>query len=245
MLSPLLPSLLACIDHTTLNATDSDASVAAFCRKALSLHTPQAPHVAAVCVYPRFVAVAKQALAGSPIRVAAVAGAFPHGQLPLHLKVDEVTYAVSQGADEIDIVINRGALLAGDDRQVSDEITAMRQACQARTLKVIVETCDLPTPSLIRHATELAINAGADFVKTSTGKGAAGATAEGAAAMLAAIADHRSATGRTVGFKAAGAIRTPEQALLFAQQASDIMGPSYIHPLTFRIGASSLTPSLL
>ncbi len=224
--------LFACIDHTTLNATDSDASVEAFCREIL--HSPL--KVAAVCVYPRFVAVAR--------RVASVAGAFPHGQLPLHLKVEEVKYAVAQGADEVDIVVSRGALLCGEDNLVRDEVAAMKEACGTRHLKAILETGELTTTDLVKRAAALAIAGGADFIKTSTGKIATGATPEAAEAMLTAIAEHRRMTGRTVGFKAAGGIRTPDQAMGYARMAQRIMGDGYLHPSTFRIGASSLTAAL-
>ena len=247
--SQLTAKVFSCIDHTTLNATDSDASVEAFCRKALELQTTnyklQTIHVAAVCVYPRFVGVAKRTLEGSPVRVASVAGAFPHGQLPLHLKVEEVRYAVGEGADEVDIVLSRGALLSGEDTRVRDEVAAMKQACGRSHLKVILETGELPTTDLIKRAADLAIAGGADFIKTSTGKIAVGATPESAEAMLATVADHRQKTGRTVGFKAAGGIRTPAEALRYARLAQQTMGDHYLHPATFRIGASSLTEALL
>ena len=232
--------VFACIDHTTLNATDSEASVEAFCREIL--HSPL--KVAAVCVYPRFVAVARRVLDGSGIRVASVAGAFPHGQMPLQLKVEEVKYAVGQGADEVDIVISRGALLSGEDNLVRDEVAAMKEACGTRHLKAILETGELTTTDLIKRAAALAIAGGADFIKTSTGKIATGATPEAAEAMLTAIAEHRRMTGRTVGFKAAGGIRTPDQAMGYARMAQRIMGDGYLHPSTFRIGASSLTAAL-
>lgn len=248
----MLRRVFSCIDNTTLNATDNEGNVEAFCRKTLEMTLPSSSArpgvgveaVAAVCVYPRFVATAQRLLAGSGIRVAAVAGAFPHGQLPLHLKVEEVRYAVSQGADEVDIVVNRGALLAGEYNHVRDEVAAMKEACGSSHLKVILETGELPSPTLIAQASELAIAGGADFIKTSTGKIAVGATSEAAETMLNVIADYRRKTGRTIGFKAAGGIATPDQALQYAQLAQRILGDPYLNKNTFRIGASRLTDNL-
>ena len=234
----LAKQVFSCIDNTTLNATDNEAQVEAFCR-----HTLEMGHVAAVCVYPRFVACAQHVLAGSGIKVASVAGAFPHGQLPLDLKVDEVKYAVEQGADEVDIVINRGLLLAGEDNAVIDEVSAMKQACSGRTLKVILETGEL-APTLIQRASELAIDGGADFIKTSTGKIAAGATLEAAEIMLNVIKKKVKFCKKTVGFKAAGGIREPEEALAYAVLAKKILGDDYINNQTFRVGASRLTDRL-
>ena len=240
----LLQKLFTCIDHTTLTSVDNEASVEEFCRGALALGLPDGDHVAAVCVYPRFVAVAARTLRGSGIGVASVAGAFPHGQLPIGLKEEEVSRAVADGADEVDIVINRGLLLEGKDDEALSEVRAMRNCCKGKLLKVIVETCDLPSPTLLSKATRIAIDGGADFVKTSTGKGAAGATLEAAEVMLQEVHLHWQQTGRTVGFKAAGGIRTPDEATAFARLAMFIMGDGYIHPSTFRIGASRLTESL-
>lgn len=233
--------VFSCIDNTTLNATDTDASVEAFCRHTLAFAPLQ---VAAVCVYPRFVAAAKHALQGSGIRVASVAGAFPHGQLPLELKVEEVKYAIGQGADEIDMVLSRGVLLAGDDDTVVREVQAMKEACQGRTLKVILETCELPSPTLVAHASQLAIDGGADFIKTSTGKGTAGATPQAAETMLYVIAENVKKSGKKVGFKAAGGISTPEEALVYANLAKKILGEDFVKNQIFRIGASRLTDRL-
>lgn len=234
----LAKRVLSCIDNTTLNATDNKAQVEAFCR-----HTLQMGHVAAVCVYPRFVACAKRVLDGSGIKVASVAGAFPHGQLPIGLKTEEVRYAVEQGADEVDIVINRGLLLAGEDKAVCDEVAAMKQACNGRTLKVILETGEL-SPTLIRRAAELAIKGGADFIKTSTGKIATGATLEAAEIMLNVIKEKVNFCKKQVGFKAAGGVREPEEALAYAELAKKILGDNYINNQTFRVGASRLTDKL-
>ena len=230
--------VFSCIDNTTLNATDNEAQVEAFCR-----HTFEMGHVAAVCVYPRFVACAKRVLEGSNIRVASVAGAFPHGQLPIELKVVEVKYVVEQGADEVDVVISRGLLLAAEDNVVRDEVAAMKQACNGRTLKVILETGEL-SPTLIRRASELAIDGGADFIKTSTGKITTGATLEAAEIMLNVIKEKVKISKNKVGFKAAGGIREPEDALAYAELAKKILGADYINNQTFRVGASRLTDRL-
>ena len=236
--------VFSCIDNTTLHATDSDASVEAFCRHTLELR-PEGHLVAAVCVYPRFVSVARRVLAGSGIRVASVAGAFPPGQLPLELKVAEVQYAVAQGADEVDIVLSRGPLLEGDSDGVLREVQAMKQACQGRTLKVILETCELPPPTRVAQASQLAIDGGADFIKTSTGKGAAGATLEAAETMLRVVAENVKKSSKKVGFKAAGGISEPAEALDYALLAKKIMGDDYVNSQTFRIGASRLTDRLV
>ena len=232
--------VFSCIDNTTLNATDSDASVAAFCRRTVELGKPS---VAAVCVYPRFVATAKSVLAGSGIKVASVAGAFPHGQLPIELKVAEVKYAIASGADEIDMVLSRGSMLAGDYDTVRNEVAAMKEACSGRTLKVILETGEL-SPTLIVKASQLTIDGGADFIKTSTGKIAVGATLETAELMLNVVKEKVKFNKKSIGFKAAGGIRTPEEALAYAEMAKKIVGDNYINNQTFRIGASRLTESL-
>lgn len=240
----LLQQVFSCIDNTTLTATDTDASVEAFCRHTLALRDAAYGPVAAVCVYPRFVAAARKVLEGSGIRVASVAGAFPHGQLPLELKVAEVKYAVGQGADEVDMVLSRGLVLEGDADGVVREVQAMKQACQGRTLKVILETCELPSPTLVAQASQLAIDGGADFIKTSTGKGASGATLEAAETMLDVIMQNVKKTSKKVGFKAAGGISTPEEALQYASLVKKIVGDDYIINQTFRIGASRLTDRL-
>ena len=241
----LAKRVFTCIDNTTLNATDNEQSVEDFCRRTLQMAVG-GEHVAAVCVYPSLVAVAARALRGSDISVASVAGAFPHGQLPLALKVEEVKRAVGDGADEVDIVLNRGLLLAGRYDEVRHEVAQMKEACRGggARLKVILETGELPTAELVGKASMLAMEGGADFIKTSTGKGAVGATPEAAEAMLRAIANYVKICKKTVGFKAAGGIREPSEALEYAMIAKKIMGDEYINRQTFRIGASRLTESL-
>ena len=262
----LAKRVFSCIDNTTLNATDSEALVEAFCRHTLdlslqwkeesgdhsdsgsslsTLHFPLSTcKVAAVCVYPRFVRCAKRVLDGSGIKVASVAGAFPHGQLPIELKVREVEYAVEEGAEEVDVVLSRGLMLEGCDDEVRSEVEQMKRACQGRTLKVILETGELKETSVIARASRLAIEGGADFIKTSTGKISVGATLEAADVMLQVLSDHVKKTKKTVGFKAAGGIRKPEEALAYAHLAQKIMGDEFVKNQTFRIGASSLTDSL-
>lgn len=231
--------VFSCIDNTTLNGTDNEEHVASFCR-----HTLELGKVAAVCVYPRFVKVTRNILRSSDIKVASVAGAFPHGQLPIHLKVEEVKYAVGEGADEIDMVLSRGALLAGEGNRVRDEVAVMKEACQGKTLKVILETGELPSPTLIEKASQLAIDGGADFIKTSTGKIGVGATLEAAETMLSVIAQNVKKSVKKVGFKAAGGISTPEEAMAYAELAKKILGDDYVNNQTFRIGASRLTDRL-
>lgn len=232
--------VFSCIDNTTLNGTDSLQSVEEFCRHTLEL-TINGSTVAAVCVYPCFVSVVKRKLEGSGIKVASVAGAFPHGQLPIALKVGEVRYAVGEGADEVDIVLSRGALLSGEYNFVREEVAAMKEACQGHILKVILETGELLSPTLINMASQLAIDGGADFIKTSTGKIGVGATLEAAEVMLKCIAENVKINKKTVGFKAAGGISSPEEALAYAELAKKILGDDFIKNQTFRIGASRLT----
>ena len=241
-----LKLILSCIDNTTLEGADTREKVKSLCERSIAMQDPQKGigHVAAVCVYPVFVRQAKELLSGSGIRVASVAGAFPAGQSPIHVKVAEVEYAVAEGADEIDMVISRGALLEGDYDRVRSEVAAIKQACGEAHLKAILETGELQSEENIRRASELAIEGGADFIKTSTGKIAISATPEAAEVMLKVIADHYQKTGKLVGFKAAGGISTPEQALQYLELAKRYMGKEYVNSQFFRIGASRLTNKL-
>lgn len=235
--------VFSCIDNTTLNATDNDVSVEAFCRRTMEM-VAGGERVAAVCVYPRFVRTAVRVLRGSGIRVAMVAGGFPHGQIDIGLKTEEVRRGYGEGADEFDMVLSRGELLVGHYDTVRDEVATMKRACGDRTLKVILETGELVSQENIRRAAMLAMEGGADFIKTSTGKSGIGATPEAARVMLEAIADYVKICKKTVGFKAAGGIRKPEEALAYAETAKKIMGDNYINNQTFRIGASSLTEAV-
>jgi len=244
----LLRLAMSMVDLTTLEGKDSPGKVQALCRKAKqpSPEFPDLPHCAAVCVYPSLVPVAKEALGeGSPIHIAAVATAFPSGQLPLPLRLEEVRTTVAAGADEIDMVISRGRFLEGDYRYVYDEIVATKEACGDAHLKVILETGELETLDHVAMASRLAIAAGADFIKTSTGKVQPAATMDVSLVMLDAIAEHFDATGRVVGMKPAGGIRTAKQALHYLVMVSETLGSHWLHPDRFRFGASSLLNDLL
>lgn len=241
-----LRQVFSCIDNTTLEGCDTKEKVSALCHRSLALQDSSlgiAP-VAAICVYPVFVRQVRRELEGSGIKVASVAGAFPSGQSPLFIKLQEIKYAIDEGADEIDMVISRGAFLEGDEQRVFDEVAAIRQLVDGKTLKVILETGELQTRDNIVRVSQLAIDAGADFIKTSTGKIAVSATLEAADAMLQTIKNHFEKTNKMVGFKAAGGISTPEEVLKYYQLYKDIIGEEYVNKQYFRIGASRLTERL-
>jgi deoxyribose-phosphate aldolase len=242
-----LKLVLSMIDLTTLEGQDTPGKVRQLCQKAIHLHEacPGLPQVAAVCVYPNMVAVAKQALAGHDIRVASVATAFPSGMSSREVKLEDTRQAVADGADEIDMVISRGAFLAGDDRYVFDEIIAVRQACGSAHLKVILETGELGTLDRVRRASVLAMHAGADFIKTSTGKIQPAATMPVTLVMLQAIRDYYRATGRQVGMKPAGGISTAKLALHYLVMLKETLGNAWMTPEWFRFGASSLANDVL
>lgn len=234
---------LSMIDHTTLEGMDTPGKVRQLCAKALQPDAgqPDLPHVAAVCVYPTMVSVAAKALKGSGVKVASVATAFPSGMTDLNTRLEEVRYAVEAGADEIDMVISRGKYLGGEYAAVSDEIAAIKEACGAAHLKVILEAGELGSLDNVRHASDLAMHAGADFIKTSTGKISGAATLENVTVMMQAIADYVQETGRMVGMKPAGGIRTSKLALHYLVAVKEILGPDWLTPEWFRFGASSLT----
>lgn len=240
--------IFTCIDNTTLNGSDSPKTVSEFCRNTSLLSVPGngiRQHVASVCVYPSFVGIAKKQLASTTIRVASVAGGFPAGQTSQHVKTEEIRYVVEEGADEVDFVINRGRFLDGDLQYVSDEIEAAKSVCgNSVKLKVIIETGELKTMANIYNASMLALRAGADFIKTSTGKIPLGATPEGAFAMLSALCDFMKNSKKTVGFKAAGGISTPEEALFYYLLYKKIISVQNITNQNFRIGTSRLTVQL-
>lgn len=239
-------TILGSIDLTTLEGSDTEEKVRKLCDTAVSFRDEgrQIPAPASVCVYPPFVAVAKEQLQGTGVHVASVAGAFPSGQLPIRLKIAEVEYAVSQGADEIDMVISRGAFLSGRYQQVYDEIRAIRKACPRQKLKVILETGELETPQNIYRASQLAIHAGADFLKTSTGKIAVNATPEAFWVMMLAIQQHYQNTGEKVGIKVAGGVSTPEQAYTYLHIWRQNMGKDWLNPDLFRVGTSRLATKI-
>lgn len=238
---------ISMIDLTTLEGKDSAGKVTQMCQKARHPLPGDAsvPAVAAVCVYPNLVAVARRALAGSRVHVASVATGFPAGLVPLEVKIADTKRAVEAGADEIDMVIDRGAFLAGEYALVFDEIAAVKTACGSAHLKVILETGELTTYDNVRRASAIAIAAGADFIKTSTGKIQPAATPPVVLVMLEAIRDHYLATGVKIGMKPAGGVRTTKQALHMLVLVKETLGDAWLTPDLFRLGASTLTNDLL
>jgi deoxyribose-phosphate aldolase len=238
---------ISMLDLTTLEGKDSEGKVRQLCRKAVRPmpEDPTVPSVAAICVYPNLVPVARMALAGSRVKVASVATGFPAGLVPLSVKVEDTRRAVDMGADEIDMVIDRGAFLSGDYGKVSDEIVTVKEACAPAHLKVILETGELETYDNVRKASDLAMAAGADFIKTSTGKINPAATPAVVLVMLEAIRDHYLETGRRVGIKPAGGIKTSKQALHLLVIVKETLGDAWLTPDLFRIGASTLANDLL
>ena len=253
-----LRQAVSMLDLTTLEGKDTPETVRALCRVAARPDggqvDPPVPAVAAVCVYPAMVAVAKEALAGSDVKVTAVATAFPSGQFPLSVRLSDVRAAVEAGADEIDMVLNRGAFLAGRYDVAADEIRRARQACGIAHLKIILEVGELETCDNIRRAADLAIAAAASakpiedgevFIKTSTGKVAPAATPEAVLIMLEAIRDHYRTTGMRIGIKPAGGIRTAGQALQYMVLVRETPGEVWLSPKLLRFGASSLLNDLI
>jgi deoxyribose-phosphate aldolase len=235
------------IDLTTLEGSDTSGKVAALCSKALRPDPadPGIPSVAAVCVYPNLVPVAVERLRGSGVKVASVATAFPSGQSPLEVKLAEVREVVEMGADEVDMVIDRGAFLSGRYAKVYDEIVRVKEASGDAHLKVILETGELGTYDNVRRASLLAMAAGADFIKTSTGKLPSAATLPVALVMLEAIRDVYEETGRMVGMKAAGGIRHAKQAVQHLVLVHETLGQDWLTPDLYRLGASSLLNDVL
>lgn len=238
---------IACMDLTTLEGKDSDGRVRSLCAKAIAPapQFPELPSVAAVCVYPNLVRVAKDALRGSRVHVASVATAFPSGLSSLDVRLADTKTAIASGADEIDMVIDRGAFLSGKGQRVFDEIVAVKRVCGDIHLKVILETGELGSYDAVRRASDLALEAGADFIKTSTGKVGTNATFPVALAMCEAIRDYARRTGRRAGLKVAGGVRTTKQALTYLVVVKETLGDAWLSPDWFRIGASSLLDDLL
>lgn len=241
-----IDTAISMIDLTTLEGADTEGKVRSLCAKAARPDPldPSTPHVAAVCVYNDMVGVAKDALAGTDIHVAAVATAFPSGRASLPVKLLDTSDAVVAGADEIDMVIDRGAFLSGRYRDVFDEIVAVKEACGEAHLKVILETGELVTYDNVRRASWLAMLAGADFIKTSTGKVQPAATLPVTLIMLEAVRDWRELTGEMVGVKPAGGIRTTKDAVKYLVMVSEVAGDDWLDPDWFRFGASSLLGDL-
>jgi len=238
---------LSMVDLTTLEGADTPGRVRQLCVKAMHLHSGRndLPMVAAVCVYPTMVRVAREALKGTPIKVAAVATAFPSGMNPLSVKLEDTRYAVSEGAHEIDMVISRGDFLRGDYGRVADEIAEVKKACGEAHLKVILETGELGTLDRVRLASDIAMEAGADFIKTSTGKIQPAATPEVVLVMLQAIAAFYRKTGKRIGMKPAGGIANAKAALNLLVMVREVLGPDWLNPDLFRIGASKLPNDIL
>lgn len=256
---------IAMTDLTTLEGKDSPEKVRSLCRKAISpapalsraleaAGKPPVPSVAAICVYPNLVAVAREALAGSEVKIASVATGFPSGQFPLDIRLDDVRRAVGDGADEIDMVISRGAFLAGEYALVADEVARVKEACGEAHLKVILETGELETLDAVRYASDIAIRAalstgpladGEVFIKTSTGKVTPAATMPVVLVMLEAIRDAYRDSGVRIGMKPAGGIRTAKSAIAQLVMVHETLGADWLQPHLFRFGASTLLNDLL
>lgn len=237
----------SCIDLTTLNSTDTITRVKAFTERVNDFESdyPNLPNVAAICVYPNMVRTVKENMRDDNVNIAAVAGGFPGSMSFIEVKVKEARMAVDYGADEIDIVLPLWAFLDGDDMICREEVFTIKEAIGDAHLKVILETGALADPEQIRHASFLAMESGADFIKTSTGKMTPAATPEAAIEMCHAIKDYHRKTGRKVGFKPAGGISTTEDAILYLTIVSEILGEEWMTPSLFRIGASRLANNLL
>ncbi|MBA3310381.1 MAG: deoxyribose-phosphate aldolase [Nocardioidaceae bacterium] len=238
---------ISMIDLTTLEGQDTAGKVRALCSKGQRPDPADAscPQVAAICVYPDMVHTARTALGGSAIHVASVASAFPSGRSSLAIKLQDTKDAVAAGADEIDMVIDRGAFLSGDYPRVFDEIVAVKEAADGAHLKVILETGELMTYDNVRRASWLAMTAGADFIKTSTGKVTPAATMPVTLVMLEAARDYRETSGRQVGVKAAGGISTAKDAIRYLVMVNETAGDDWLSPEWFRFGASRLLNDLL
>ena len=242
-----LRTIFSLLDLTSLNATDSYRSVAEMCRKVNGFEGSFSgiPQVAAICIFPRFVPVAVEQLKARGVSIASVAGSFPASQTFIDNKADECRMAVEAGADELDVVISLGEFMDGRYDLVATEIETMKKAAGEAHLKVILETGVIGSPGLIYEASMIAMQAGADFIKTSTGKAPVSATPEAAWVMCRAIADYRSLTGRRVGFKPAGGISTAAEALTYFSVVKSLLGKEWLNNRLFRIGASRLANNLL
>ncbi len=238
---------IRCVDLTTLEGADTPGKVRALCAKARQPDPtdPSTPPVAAICIYPDLVPVAKAELAGSTVKVASVATAFPSGRASLAVKLADTREAVAAGADEIDMVIDRGAFLSGRYQQVYEEIVAVREACGPAHLKVILETGELSTLDNVRRASWLALLAGGHVIKTSTGKISPAAAPPTSLVMLEAVRDFQLSTGDRRGVKLAGGIRTAKEAIRYLVQVNEVAGPEWLDPDLFRFGASSLLNDLV
>jgi deoxyribose-phosphate aldolase len=238
---------IRCMDLTTLEGSDTPGKIVAMCAKAVRPDPTDAsiPSVAAVCLYPQLVPVAVDQLRGTGVRVASVAGGFPAGLTPLDARLQEIRDVVEMGADEVDIVLNRSLFLAGRYPQAFEELVAAREAAGSLHLKVILETGELGSYDRVRQASVLAMAAGADFIKTSTGKIGVSATLPAALCMMEAAREFFSETGRRVGIKVAGGVRASKDAIRYLVVLQETLGPTWMSPELFRIGASSLLNDVL
>jgi len=242
-----LKTLHSCIDLTTLNATDTKESVWKMVEKQVNDYEgtrPDVHNIAAVCVYPLFIDTVKQALTAQDVKIASVTGGFPASQTFAEVKIAETAMAVMQGAEEIDTVMNLGYFFEEDYEALTDELSEIKESCRGATLKVILETGALGTVANIRKAAILALYSGADFIKTSTGKGFPGATPEAVYVMCNVLKEYASQTGRKVGIKVAGGVRTTEDAVKYYTIVKEILGYEWLNKQLFRIGASSLLSEL-
>jgi deoxyribose-phosphate aldolase len=240
-----LRDIFSFMDFTSLEGSDNEEKIKKLCAKAISFGEQGLPYPAAICIYPPFIATAKKALKGTPIKVATTAAAFPSGQMPLPVKLEEIRYAVNEGADEIDVVISRGTFLAKDYHIVYRELDAMREIARKQTLIVILETGELGTLENIARASEIAIKAGADFIKTSTGKISPAATEEAVYTMLLVIREYHRTTGKKIGIKPAGGISEPEKALGYYSLVNEVLGHQWLTPDLFRMGTSRLADRII
>lgn len=242
-----LKAVLSMIDLTTLEGKDSPGKVKQLCYKAVHLHDqfPDLPTVAAICVYPTMVSIAKKSLNNTDINVASVATAFPSGMTSLEYKLNEVRMVVADGADEVDMVISRGKFLRGEYNYVADEIAFVKEACGKAHLKVILETGELVTLDNVRLASDIAMKAGADFIKTSTGKVSPAATPPVVLVMLEAIRDYYKKTGKKIGMKPAGGISKAKLAIQYLVMIKETLGQDWLNADLFRFGASSLANDVL
>jgi len=241
----VLALIYSCIDLTTLNSLDTKESVWQMVEKVNQFEgTHLLPNVAAICVYPVFVETVKQALLAQGVKIASVAAGFPSSQTFPEIKIAETALAVSRGADEIDIVLNLGLFMEGAYREIADEIAEIKESCRGATLKVILETGALATAVHIQRAAILAIYSGADFIKTSTGKGYPGATPEAFYVICKTIKQYRELTGNKIGIKVSGGIRAAEDAVRYFTIAESVLGNEWLYKDLFRIGASSLTADI-
>jgi len=240
--SEILKTILGCIDLTSLEGSDTNVKIFSMCEHAQTFANTQKgiPNVAAVCFYSVFAGLAKKQLKDTNIKVASVAGGFPSGLVPIEIKEAEIKYAIEQGADEVDVVISRGLILANKCNEAHEQIRAMRAAAGNAKMKVILETGELETVFKIRKASEVAISGGADMIKTSTGKIKVGATYEAVLIMLDTIKEHFEKTGKMVGLKASGGIAEPENAINYYLLVKNVLGEKWLNKDYFRIGASRL-----